>query len=53
MRNHQTEYYQTHIGSTVWGHMAYMKVETDGICSNHFSVKSKRKTKEDTKNEAL
>ena len=53
MRYHQAGCYKTHVGPTVWGHIAYLKVERDGICSNHFSVNSKRKTKENTKNEAL
>lgn len=53
MSCHQAGYFKTHVGPTVWGHIAYLKVETNGICCNHFSVKSKIKTKEDTKNEAL
>ena len=40
---HQAEYYKTHVGPTVWGHIAYFNVLTDGICSNHFSVKVKTK----------
>jgi hypothetical protein len=46
MRYHQAEYYKTHVGPMVWGHIAYFNVVTDGICSNHFSVNGKRKKKQ-------
>jgi hypothetical protein len=53
MRYNQAEYYVTPVGLTVWGHIANFNVETGGICSNHFFVKGKRKTKEDTRNKVL
>jgi hypothetical protein len=49
MRYHQAEYYKTHVGPTVWGHVAYYNVVTDGICNKHFSVKGKRKKQRKTR----
>lgn len=34
------------VGPTVWGHITYFNVVTDGICRHHFSLKSKIKNKQ-------